>query len=478
MHTAPRHRATAVAAMSIGIGAIMTIPKQQIVPAQLQHMLVIFAGVAAAAAFANALIGLVAYANDRRYEVAVHGLIGAPARVLRREYVRKGYINACIALLIGVPLGAFVVRAWRTDMALLAAGIALAISYFAASISSARYKKPGWLGDALSPEARTIPGYGAEDLRAFLNTAQLSAAIALSIVGVLIWSATALPEGPQARNDVFVARAHGTYVKTLDAETIASPGALLGVGDMPKVLTKCGRCFRGNMILPFLPVEAQQHNVGPGFFAIAGVRVLHGREFNADDVDSVIVNHAFVQNGFDTSSPIGRAIQVGGLSGKWYKIVGVVDDIPTVGINIIEAVPNAPVHLANHIPAIYFLADPAKLPAYDVVVKSPARPLQAGLAFEPLAAVFERAMASQRWFAKMIMLVGALMCAATLGGSVITLLLSVQSRREEFAIRRAVGARRWDIRMLVFRSTGAMLLRALIIGAALGAALSRAVPMH
>lgn len=464
--------------MSIGVAAIMTVPRQQMVPAQLQHMLVIFAGVAAAAAFANALIGLVAYANDRRYEVAVHGLVGAPARTLRAEYIRKSYINALIALFIGVPLGALVVRAWRTDMAVVTAALALAVSYLAARISSARYKKPGWLGDALSPQARTIPGYGAEDLRAFLNTAQLSAAIALSIVGVLIWSATALPDGPQAPRNVFVARAHGTYIKTLDAETIASPGALLGVGDMPKVLTRCGRCYRGNMILPLLAVEAQQHNVGPGFFAIAGVPVLHGREFGADDIDSVIVNRAFVRNGFDTASPLGRSIQVGGLSGKWYRIVGVVDDVPSVGINIIEAEPNAPVHLVNHIPAVYFLADAAKLPEYDVIVRAPAKPLQAGLAFEPLAAVFERAMASQRWFAKMIMLVGALMCAATVGGSISTLLLSVQSRRDEFAIRRAVGARRWDIRMLVLRSAGAMLVRALIIGAALGAVLSRAVPMH
>lgn len=479
-------------------GAVSASAQQQQAAQQWLHLVLVFGCIAAIAAFANALLALFAHANDRRYEMAVSGLVGASPQQLRSQHLRSSVVNASIGVATGAPIGVALALAIRSywpgqinthlsaiEWTLVASVCAFVITQFAARVSSARYAKRGWLGDALAPEARTTPGYGAEDLRTLLNTAQLGCAVALTIAGALVWSYAGDATNAQTKHsNVYVARASGDSARVLallhttdvQAESIATPGALLGIGKVDKVVSDCGRCVRANMFTPLLPVETQQHVVGNGFFTTAGVRIIYGEDFSAATQErSVIINRAFAQNGFDTPNPIGRRILVGGLGGTWYKVVAVVEDIASVGMQSLAPEAGSPVTPPGHAPAIYFSAAEHPPIEYDVVVRSPRNPAVAGFAFQPFESIVHKATASQAWFARVALILGMLLCAAALGGSFVTIMLSVEARRSEIAVRRAMGARRRHIWQMMFVSVGGLLLRALVFGIITSAALSRAI---
>jgi predicted permease len=74
--------------------------------------------------------------------------------------------------------------------------------------------------------------------------------------------------------------------------------------------------------------------VTPGYFQTMGIQLLEGRLPNEDDREDteavVVVNHALVAKYFPGESPLGRRIATG--SGKWARIVGVVEDVAEAGL--------------------------------------------------------------------------------------------------------------------------------------------------
>ncbi|MGE3309131.1 MAG: ABC transporter permease [Limisphaerales bacterium] len=68
--------------------------------------------------------------------------------------------------------------------------------------------------------------------------------------------------------------------------------------------------------------------VSPGYFPTLGIRLLEGREFQADDLPGhpavVIVNESFARACWPNASAVGRRI---GQPGDWLEIVGVVADV-------------------------------------------------------------------------------------------------------------------------------------------------------
>lgn len=485
-------------------GAVSASAQQSDAANQWLHLILMFGAIAAAVACINALIGFLSHANERRYEMAVRGLIGASPRALRQKLMRDAAVNAMLGIASGAPLGiicALVIRrAWpgSIDAAtsigswmLVAAFVCAAVAVFAARTAARRFHRPGWLGDALAPEARAIPGFGAEDLRMLLTTAQLACAVALTTLGLLVWSYASerADAGAHARTGVYVARVRAGSLPDLraahempgiEAESIASPGALLGIGTIDKVISECGRCARGGMYTPMFPVETQQHVVGADFFNVVGVGIRAGHEFGDpfDDGRGVIINATFARLAYDDPNPIGKRLLVGGLpGGEWYRVIGVVDDVPTTGLHFLAPENGALVSAATGTtaPAIYLSARAHPPAVVDVVVRAKAPPQLAGVQFSSLASLMTRASAPQRWFARIVMMLGMMLCAAALVGSFTTTMLSVRSRQTEIAVRRALGARRRDIWLLVYRSVGLVAARGIIAGLIVSVALSRAV---
>lgn len=495
-------------------GAVSAGEQQRAAADQWLHLILIFGAISAVVALVNALIGLFSHANDRRYETALRGALGAAPRRLRRDQFRDAVINALLGAGAGAPFGVGIAlllrRTWPAHVVspsitawLVAAAFAsLAPAAGAALIISRGWRRPGWLSDVLAPEARSTSGFGADDLRMVLTGMQLACAVALTITGALVWSYAKAPqptaasaartyvahvrlptsmaarERARAIDELRRTAAHSTGV---EAESIASAGALLGIGKVDKVLSNCGACIRAQMLTPLFPVETQQHAVGRNYFAAAGIDVVRGAEFTgaAGEAEGVVINQSFARLAYDDPNPIGKRLTVNGARGKEYRVIGVVADVPTRGLQSLEPDPGALARQTTQgsAPAIYFSAEfnpPAEL---DIVVRSTNQVKMAGLTFEPLQALFTRAAQPQRWFSRVVFLLGMLLCGAAMIGSFITSMLSVRARQAEIAVRRSVGARRRDVWILVYRTLLTNALRAAFAGVVLSVALSRVLEM-
>jgi putative ABC transport system permease protein len=96
-----------------------------------------------------------------------------------------------------------------------------------------------------------------------------------------------------------------------------------------------GKPYKENRDRP----QANFEQVTPGFFDVTGQRLLQGRRFSDDDLDSrlpvAIVNAAFTGRHFGTDNPLGRrfrtVINNGTQFGPWRTIVGVVSTIRMLG---------------------------------------------------------------------------------------------------------------------------------------------------
>jgi len=85
--------------------------------------------------------------------------------------------------------------------------------------------------------------------------------------------------------------------------------------------------------------QANNEQVTPGFFDVTGQRLLEGRTFAEDDLDSklpvAIVNTAFARKHFASESPLGRRLRTvinnGTQFGPWRTIVGVVSTVRMLG---------------------------------------------------------------------------------------------------------------------------------------------------
>jgi putative ABC transport system permease protein len=456
----------------------------------------------------SALIALFAHATARRYQIALAAAVGASRAQLTVEQLRSAVLNAGIALLVGVPIGLagawLVSSSWpHTRSGMSATGWLLLSLLFSCSIAglvaraaAARMSRRGWLGDVLAPEARTNPGYGAEDLRALLLHVQIALTFALLTSALLVWQQARTPSitlTARAADSVVTRLAideHATAAqrrqihRQLRGYASATPGALIGVGHSDQVLSNCGRCTLANMYAPLFPLRTQQHAVGDGFFARAGFGIMQGREFETSDAAArrVVVNDTFATLAFQGQPPIGKTIQVGGLQGTWYTVIGVVEDIPISGLlsftpdehSVIRS--NRP----GHEPAIYFMTQEQAPTEFDVISDGPLSIQLAGVSMlesRPLANVLTRARAPAGWFANMLAalaLAAAVIAMVTLGALT---LLNVRQRQMEMAARRAVGARRRDILALVFRNTALTAARGIFAGVLLSVAVARAIQM-
>jgi putative ABC transport system permease protein len=237
------------------------------------------------------------------------------------------------------------------------------------------------------------------------------------------------------------------------------------------------------MRLPMFPLRTQQHVVGENFFRVAGVPLMAGREFTTSDAagKNIVVNDTFAGLAFRGQDPIGRRIQVGGLKGTWYTVIGVVQDIPITGLMTFRA-DNYTLVKSNrlgHEPAIYFHAAERPPAIFDVVTPRPVQLQMAGVitTARPRSDVIDDARAPARWFGWML---GALAAAAAII-AVLSLasmtLLNVKQHEIEIAARRAVGARRRDIVWMVVGANAQVAGRGVVVGVILSVAIARAIQM-
>ena len=493
------------------LGAVETAPMQQAAAVRewlqvivaLVFSILLIAGV-------GALVALFAHATARRYEVALSAVVGASPRQLRGTLLRQASMNAGTALLIGCTAGLILAvianRAWP-DAASFAAPIGWLIASvvftcglaaFVAYRAAARMSHVGWMGDVLAPEARTNPGYGAEDLRNILLHLQFALTFALLACALLVWqhgrtsmhADNALPTVNMQVTRVYLPQ-HATSAQRRallnEIETsgaVATPGALLGIGTTDQVLANCGDCVISHTRTPIFSIRTQQHVVGSGFFDAIAQGPHTGRDFEKRDANTrhVIVNDTFAALAFLGQHPIGKRIKVGGLRGDWYTVIGVIHDVPVNGLTTYSAytVGFIKSKVPGKEPAIYFYAQEKPPAIVDVIAPKPIQASLAGVVTgraELLGQLYNAARAPSRWFAGMLgVLAVAAGIVATLSLGAITL-LNVRQRKLEIAARRAVGARRRDILRMILTGTGGVIARGTFVGLFLSIALAQAIRM-
>ena len=245
--------------------------------------------------------------------------------------------------------------------------------------------------------------------------------------------------------------------------------------------------------------NANFEQVTGGFFEVMGQRLLEGRTFNEDDLDTklpvAVVNAAFARKHFGTESPIGRRFRtVDGNTeqpGPWRHIVGVVSTIRMLGPfnnpNVDDSGFYVPFYSNPSGPA---QPEPFVSQFATVIVKP-----RSGQAADTLATTLRQQVgkvdanlplyfvdtpkknldgfvAPNRIVATMFSIFGAVAVILAAVGIYGVMAFAVSQRTQEFGVRMALGANRGRILAMVLRQGSTQVVLGVVIG--LGLALGLA----
>jgi ABC-type lipoprotein release transport system permease subunit len=122
----------------------------------------------------------------------------------------------------------------------------------------------------------------------------------------------------------------------VEAESLASAGAWLGLGPRDRVIVECGDCYQAYMYMPTYGPIVRQYAIMPNFFDVLGLTAHAGRVFDDGDTargDRVaLVNRPLGITYFQRSEPLGRHAHpyqslephriVGAVPSVWTPVLG------------------------------------------------------------------------------------------------------------------------------------------------------------
>ena len=322
---------------------------------------------AIAVATLNALISLAENAAARKQELAIRSAMGASpwclVKMLLAELRTLALAGASLGLVLGMTLGGALRAAWpgvlMQDMltldAVASVAVALTALAFVAGLAHIGVGIKVGRGPEAAASLRAGSRMTADPAAVFFRRA--APAVHTTVAGTVLVGAvtlsTAITGAPSVEvgpDQVMIiggtAPTPGAWSELLEyletvpdlvAESISSPGALLGLGVRDHVMTQCGRCVRGGIVVPLWGAVADHHSVAPGYFALADIELLSGRAFDETDglgADPVaIVSETFARSSFERGNPLGKKIKLGRTLDDWYTVIGVVADVrvPVLG---------------------------------------------------------------------------------------------------------------------------------------------------
>jgi len=242
---------------------------------------------------------------------------------------------------------------------------------------------------------------------------------------------------------------------------------------------RCCIAVEGHLARPGEERRIAMSRVTPGYFETMGLAVVLGRSFEKQDVgaSAAIVSESFARYYFGTGSPVGRRFGWGDPPAVTYdgEIVGVARDatwgdlrrgaekmiyFPAAGGDLIE---------------VRAAGDPSAMAAN---VRASLRAEDRNLriwAIATLPDLRERAMTREKAIARLAGFFGgaALLLAGI--GLYGVMAYSVARRRQEIGIRMALGARAGNVRWMVLREAGLLVVTGAVLGGAVAPAGGRLV---
>jgi putative ABC transport system permease protein len=216
--------------------------------------------------------------------------------------------------------------------------------------------------------------------------------------------------------------------------------------------------------------------VSPAYFQTMGIRLLHGRTFEASDrggaPEAAVVNETFARRFFADGNALGQRIKQGWPEDQtpWREIVGIVNDVKTSGVDQPAAMqaylplPQVPQLALTAV--VRTLTDPARLAAeveraiHEVDATLPVYDVRT------MEQVIARGVAQQRLLTVLLVGFGAVALALAALGVFAVTAYSVSQRRHELGVRMALGADRGGVLRLVLGQA----LATCAVGVALGLA--------
>ena len=436
----------------------------------------------AAATLATGGITLVALvgARDgaRSSDDEVRRAVGASRKVIRRAALFEAWVIAAIAAgvgsVLGARLGRFAAAGWpgeampyhgSASVGLVLAAVAVVVFTAMLPLIFARRHR---LAEA-DRAPRQIFGPAVAQFAtslAVLVTAALLGRHASSVASVGSMSSDAkvlqLASAP-GRAEALGSR-YGTLIERLNAASLTasltSPGAVAGLGTIAGVTTDCGECSEGGIPSRFHVFYATHHLVSPDSFQALGIHLVRGRQLGLDDRTGAtrvaLVNRALAQRHFQRGEAVGRVMLVGDDT-EWYTVVGIVDDAPAWGFGT-RFQPPFTVYLSilQHAP-----------PVAELLVGSRGAPALAGgagpatvaalsstdlrVSETSLARLRAREAAPVAWFARWIAVEGWATMLIACVGMMAVMRIWVRSLLPELGLRRALGATKASVLLLVLR---------------------------
>jgi len=226
------------------------------------------------------------------------------------------------------------------------------------------------------------------------------------------------------------------------------------------------------------------NEVGDGYFATVGTRLLAGREFNADDADRsvCVLNQAASRELFPDGASLGETVKSEFTRDKWTavcRVVGIVEDARYSSLR--DPAP-ATIYFAAGAPAlrdggfannlVFFIRaanDAESMSAYRVALNEYAAGT-AYMTFLPMKEQVDQSLGSER----LISLLSSAFAGVALllsGIGIFGLLaLRVQQRRQEIGVRMAIGADRSDVLRMILGEAVGIIGAGTLVGVAMAAA--------